>query len=336
MVSMYTPQESEFVLSNLKNLSIHQMAQALHKERKSLFTFLRNRKISIEDYPNLMDVPLDTFRNVTLPETAYLLGFIWADGHIHIPSGGIIIDCVKEDMDALEGVFDKTGVWRKHQMNRKDKRTSRIFRTYNRSLANYLCSKDYGRKSEASPDLILETIPDNLKHYFWRGYFDGDGCVYIDKKMGFVVSMAGSYKQDWTALALLGNQLNIEITNHQRKHGKSVSSSMFIRTKHHGIKFLNWIYDGFELDNIGLSRKFDKVRQARDRENDRKISKDGYIGVTKTKNGRFYAKITETIDGKSVQRYLGFYDDPVAAAKAYDAAAFKLRGNKVRVNFPVS
>lgn len=312
------------------------MSQALNKERKSLFMFLRNHKINIEDYPSLMDVPLKTFQNVTLPETAYLLGFIWADGHIHIPSGGIIVDCVKEDMDALEGVFDKTGVWRKHQMNRKDKRPSRIFRTYNRSLANYLCSKDYSNKSKASPDMILETIPDHLKHYFWRGYFDGDGCVYIDKKGGFVVSVAGSYEQDWGALISLGNQLNIKIVPAQRKHGKSISSSAFIHTRHNSVKFLNWIYDGYESDNIGLSRKFDKAKQARERETNRRVSKDGYIGVTKTKGGRYGAKVTITTGDKIIQRYLGFYDNPVDAAKAYDTEVIRLKGTSARVNFPIS
>lgn len=58
----------------------------------------------------------------------------------------------------------------------------------------------------------------------------------------------------------------------------------------------------------------------------------GYLGVHRPK--RYPHKYTASIQGHGRLQYLGIYNDPVAAAKAYDAAARVICGSLARLNFP--
>lgn len=57
-----------------------------------------------------------------------------------------------------------------------------------------------------------------------------------------------------------------------------------------------------------------------------------YKGVRKRKSGRFAAEIGDPSKRASV--WLGTFGSAIEAAKAYDKAAFDMRGCKAKLNFP--
>ena len=120
----------------------------------------------------------------------------------------------------------------------------------------------------------------------------------------------------------------------------------YIRIKIRGKKYaahrLAWLYmtenwPSGEIDHINgikYDNRYDNLRTANRSENRRNVScysgsPSGLKGVTKWK-GRWRARIS--INKKQV--WLGYYNDPIEAAKSYDRAAIRYHGEYAKLNFP--
>lgn len=209
------------------------------------------------------------FTIVDSPEAAYILGLLWADGYVisNQDRGEVRLSLVKEDADEVAPTFLKTGQWRLHERQPTDKRSQTVRRltgwieTHNRPLADYLLSKDYGAKGHVSADKILETIPAHLRHYWFRGLFDGDGSLYLNpdgKHVAFGIS--SSFEQDWSYLAALFDSWGDDHYRVHRKvvHEKSRFSKFDVVRRASILKFCEYIYQSYEQDKIGLTRKWGK------------------------------------------------------------------------------
>lgn len=210
----------------------------------------------------------DLFYNIKDKEISYLLGLIWADGFMyqspskHVSNFGFTM--VKEDIETIKPILDSVGKWNyyeKKQLNPKWK-PSVIVMTNNKRVFNFLIEHMYGNKSSISADKIISIIPIELRHYFFLGLIDGDGCFYhYTPKIGSTLrqfALASTYEQDWSYFENLCDELDINYKI-KRNKGKKSSSSYIRITNKNGIRKLgDYIYQNFKEDGIGLTRKYDK------------------------------------------------------------------------------
>jgi hypothetical protein len=90
-------------------------------------------------------------------------------------------------------------------------------------------------------------------------------------------------------------------------------------------------------DNDGLNNRRSNLRiatQSQNRANSRKLApaKSQYKGVTSGPGGKWRV----FVGTRSNRKYLGLFDDEIAAARAYDAEALKQFKEFARPNFPVA
>lgn len=201
------------------------------------------------------------FLDITSPEVAYILGLLWADGYLTKPTKKhkaycINIEAIKSDMIEVLPLFEDLGRWSVYERSRNDisrnTKTSLCISISSKKLWEVLKRYDYDIKSSASADKILAAIPDYLKHYWLRGYFDGDGTISFADGKYPTMNFTGSYSQDFTFLFGLLKNLGIPYHHYQKQSTNSGYSRVQITSIANNKKFYDYIYKDKQF---GLNRK---------------------------------------------------------------------------------
>lgn len=197
-------------------------------------------------------------------EFVYFLGFLWADGYISSANNSIEINIVRDDYIELDPVLSRHIQWNIFYKQRRTKNGISYGRPQVKiqkslpDLKQFLLESNYQNKSGGSPSSILSEIPHSLSHYWWRGYFDGDGSIALSKNGCRNLSFWSTHDQDWTELSKLMTSLGVtfNIYFYTRKCGNS--SSLTISHKDKIRKVRSYLYPQGIYD-FGLKRKFDKL-----------------------------------------------------------------------------
>jgi len=198
--------------------------------------------------------------DINIPEGIYLLGLLWADGNI-LPNNNLVnLEIMKTDYDDIAHIISLWNLF----INHHHKKIMACCNVSNYQFHRLLENADYANKKIKTPKSILESIPNELQYYFWRGYFDGDGCFYYGKKYSCRQAVfTSSYEQDWTEHENILRELGINsfrvrriITKRKKKNGEPCKYSRIVITDKSAIKkFGDYIYQGKQF---GLTRKFQK------------------------------------------------------------------------------
>ena len=276
----WTENEIEFLIKNYSIMGVDYCAKKLGYNNVKIFKMTNKLKLRLtkeirtknqSKNPEKCNINPNLFYSADTKEVVYLLGLIWADGFLNSSNNGrnynLGFTMIKKDIENIKPMLDFIGKW--HYYERKQAveswKSSINVITNNKRIFDFLVQNDYDKKSYISADKILNKIPDNLKHYFFRGLIDGDGCFYyyIPEKGSTLrqFTLVSTYKQDWSYFESLCGKLNIKYKI-KRIISKKSSSSIIRITNKDGIKKLgNYIYNGKEDDNIGLIRKFIKFKE---------------------------------------------------------------------------
>lgn len=194
----------------------------------------------------------DYFNVIDTEEKAYILGFIYADGCNHIKRNVVAINIQEGDIDILQKIktaIGYTGIitFRNGINNRKNHVSLRIC---NLKISNALTKLGcIANKSLILKFPTIEQIPYNLLRHFIRGYFDGDGCIYIK------TCTITSSTDFCNSLQKILDTLNIKSIVYQDHRKTDSTKTLVINRIDDRYKFLNYLY---EDSTIHMNRKYNK------------------------------------------------------------------------------
>ncbi|QBM17273.1 hypothetical protein MARI_13800 [Marinobacter sp. JH2] len=202
-------------------------------------------------------------------ESAYWLGFIWADGHVRYSKYRKHLRVAVQESDSehlfMFKKFLKSNIPVKKCLYKAKKDGKRypvsVFTVNRRELADSLIKHNV-IVNRSLGDTFLPRIPETYLWDFIRGYFDGDGAIHRPQKCnflcsGWVVSFAGSD----TILKFLKTSIrrDVGIDMDLRPNGVSPSNFSLTRTGPEVFKLLQRLYPTDQV--VGLARKRSVIRR---------------------------------------------------------------------------
>lgn len=212
------------------------------------------------------------FDNISTPNQAYWLGFIYADGavmcnaetrnyELQIELNSIdkyILEEFNQELGGKHKIKDRT---RTHFIcNNKKPTTSSMssLRVYSKRIVEDLI------KHNVIPNKTLHNnFPIVSNELFWdflRGYFDGDGCLYVNyesPKTKSAIHITSAHRE---VLDYLHNILESEYDIDSRIYQETERKYRIMIFTHENImKFLNGIY--YSVDITKLNRKYEKYEE---------------------------------------------------------------------------
>lgn len=268
--------------------------------------------------------------SVSKPFHAYMLGFLWADGTVNKRCFAVRLKIVDSDWrDISEDWLATANSWKvyiSHDGNPNHQKQALVSINHQQYHA-FLVQNGYLFKSGESANEIVELVPKQFRHYWWRGYFDGDGG-FTSHENTRRVTITAPYDQDWSFAEHLTTQHQISYSIRRHADQSHSSSNLVISDEANLRRFMEYIYQG---EQFGLKRK----KAAYDsyllyKQNVRSGKTSSYRGVCiDRRSGNWMMQIYK---GK---HYRHRFKTELEAAQAYDAKAIELFGNKAILNFPI-
>jgi hypothetical protein len=265
----------EFLKNNYKKYGVDYCVEYLNMNRRRIISKansfnLKTDVIIKSESKNKQLVDHKLFDDDFTKESVYILGLLWADGHLRKENKTTSISCAQSDIEEVVPIFLKTGNWliskplKKYFKGNEVKTQKKIHTT---TWGLYETLKDYGflNKSHGCPIYMLDRIPNEFKKYWYRGFLDGDGCIRLGKKYGSSIVFSGPYNQNWLFLeqlcGFLGTHFLID-----RRIVKIGGCSYFTIYRKNDVKILgDYLFSDY--DNIGFSRKYKKYLDVLNRMN---------------------------------------------------------------------
>ena len=211
---------------------------------------MKSKGIVLDKYKNRRKVNKDLdehyFDNIDSVEKAYMLGFIAADGNINKPkninsSYRLTIEILEKDREIL----DRFNIG--NNILHCEKKSSVYMCIYSNNICKNL--NNYGITERKSLTLkFYNGLSNDLISHYIRGYFDGDGCIYVSKNKYNRVIIAGTFE----FLNEIANNINVPV------HINSINNIFELRISEQ--EHVKLFYDYLYKDNDGfyLHRKHDK------------------------------------------------------------------------------
>lgn len=248
------------------NKSINQISKELKSSWETIKKDLLEAGIEIKNKrnhsENINGVSPELFKEINDEDSAYWLGFLYADGNIRKNGNEITLDLQQKDKEAVEE-FHK---YCKNQNSIREHRIYRRGKTYISYVSGF-SNKNIKLnliKLGCAPNKSLtltfpneHQVPDRYIYDFIRGYIDGDGYIQYDfdkHRYRIVITSTKEF--------LLGmvKRLGMKEYYYLNQDNKSKIWNLTISNKENVFLFLEKLY---ENSKYHLKRKFDIYNMAK-------------------------------------------------------------------------
>ena len=201
------------------------------------------------------------FEKIDTEHKAYWLGFIYADGYLY-KEKYVRIELASKDKKHLEKFREclSSNIPIKESIHKESiirgqsipESTSNVFTISRKNIVQDLIKLGMPNKNKSLSD-TLPKVPEEFKRHFFRGYFDGDGCICISTKNVISAHILGRT----TILKKLISNLPINQKIYKVSTTDKVKKAYWFTEN--DLKFLyEYMY---KEATIYLDRKFEKFKQ---------------------------------------------------------------------------
>ena len=247
------------------NCEYHFRKYNLKSKSRSEIALRRTGRVKIINY----------IKNILTEQDAYILGLWLADGNVSKKKFSISL--IKSDIDILIKIKNYIGP----DFKIKIVKNNAVLEIVSKEIVNNFISNGIiPNKTNTSHPVPI--IPEPLMRHFLRGYFDGDGTIYYDRKfLRISICSINPEILYWFQSYLLSIDINSSI-NKEIRQGKTLSVPggtcsnlkdmyrIFIRRKEDIHKLYNLFYKD---STIYLDRKYTKFHNHVNTEVNNQITK---------------------------------------------------------------
>jgi intein-encoded DNA endonuclease-like protein len=246
-------QEDLIIELHKKGHSGGEIAKIVGNSRSQITEFLGKEGFILQK--NLHETNLDFFKVIDNEIKAYILGFWYADGNV-------VSDKIRlqiTDLDILERIQKEMGY--DGELYISPPRKVHYKTQYCLSIARKEMVKDLIKlgcvpnKSLITKFPTNDMVPKELIRHFIRGYNDGDGNIYINKKSHSIKCQLVGTKEFLQGIEDFCRELSIKCYWSQRfPERKANNYNLTISSNSNSLKFFEEIY---RESNIHLERKYE-------------------------------------------------------------------------------
>ncbi len=201
------------------------------------------------------------FENIDSEIKAYWLGFLYADGCVgnilRTPtiSLGLSIKDVNHVQKFVENINCNAPIHIHTPKNKEYRYSIGTVNIYSEKMAKDLIYIGCVPNKTSILDFpSVNEVPEHLLNHFIRGYFDGDGCLYLGKRRDVEISILSTYHFLFKLNIILNKLAKTEFQRIEKVKNRNVFRYRFSSVIN-SIKFLNFIYNNATLY---LERKYNK------------------------------------------------------------------------------
>ena len=223
---------------------------------------------------NIKSVDFDYFAGSWSPNMAWLIGYIFADGSVSkngkrglvlgfstVESDGYLLEQVREELKSCHKIIHNAGrILRKKNGAVYQCQPQVSLNVTNSKLCSDLMSRFGVNHRKSYHDYPFPSIPHEYFTYFVRGFFDGDGCVYIHKNGCCRVSVVGTFKFIQSMQKRVCRVLGISENGIDKHKLDEVYRTAWAANKDI-VKLYRWLYPEPDLCRFLLKRKKDKFEE---------------------------------------------------------------------------